>query len=275
MGSNFSIFGSPLPSSPLKASSHNRDPIGNLKHRFETKNSTSNCSREGVESPSPRDCNGGHQSILKLKNKEFIEESFKLQDETSLQLELVTASPSMANASKSSRIFSDKIVKQQVSIEYEENPENEQIHLKSPTEIHSKTQQGNTVSFPESTSTDLHQLKRMRPSSASRGSFFGGAIEDTTEVSKIETNRDTHSNDESIGLSQLLVPRYVERSNLENSVGRGNYSQQILTSHHLFHEYNGLASLRNTASCYEANHNNHIVSNFQSKISYPQRECVS
>jgi hypothetical protein len=125
--------------------SHNRDSIGKLKHRFETKNS--NCSSEGVVSSFPRDCNGKHQGIVKLKNnKEFIGECFKLQDETSCQLELVAASPSMANASKFYRTFSDKIVKQQGSIEHEENPENELIYLNSPTEIHSKTQQGSTAS---------------------------------------------------------------------------------------------------------------------------------
>jgi hypothetical protein len=250
--------------------SHNRDSIGKLKHRFETKNS--NCSSEGVVSSFPRDCNGKHQGIVKLKNnKEFIGECFKLQDETSCQLELVAASPSMANASKFYRTFSDKIVKQQGSIEHEENPENELIYLKSPTEIHSKTQQGSTASFPESTSTNLHQLKRMRPSSASRGSFFGDAIEHSTEVSSIiETNRDPQSNEEGIGFSPLHVPRDAERRNLEYSVGLGNYLQQILTSHHLFRDYNGLASLQNTASSYDENLNNQAVSILQSKISYPK-----
>lgn len=272
MGSNFSIFGSPSPSSSFKTSSHNRDSIGNLKPRFETKITNYSC--EEAESSSSRVCNGGHQGIVTLKDKEFIGESFKLQDEAPCQLELVAASPSMVNASKFSHQLLDKIVKQQVSIEYEENTEIKNTTFKSPTETLRKIRQGNIVSFPESTSTDLHQLKRMRPSSASRGTLLGGAMKSSTEVNRIETNRDTRSNEESIICSQLRPPEEGERPNSEYPVGRDRCSQQTTTSHHSFHEFDRLASLQNTASSYDANPNNQVASSFQRIVSHPQREYI-
>jgi hypothetical protein len=272
MGSNFSIFGFSSPSSSFKTSSHNRDPIGNLKDRFETKTTRDYC--EGAESSSSRVCNGGHQGVLRLKGTEFIGEKLKLQDEAPCQLELVAATPSMVNASKFSHALLDNIVKQPVSIKYEENTEIIHTTFKSPIETPSKIRQGNRASFPESISTDLHQLKRMRPSSSSRGNLLGGAMENSAEVNRIETNRDTRSNEDSIVYSQLRLSEERERSNSEYTVGRGRSSQQTSTSHYSIYELNGLASLENTTSCYDANPNNQVVSSFQRRLNYPQRECA-
>jgi hypothetical protein len=278
MGSNFSIFGTTsTSSSSCETSSRNCQTTGILKYKFETKSNKS--SRAGIPSYSPRGGIGEHPQGLKLTSKELQVENQHVQGKTLRQLELVKA-PSMPDEYKFSQKKSNNSVKQG-SYEDKENQEIEHAYLATQTEIDKTQESACQISASESRSSALHQLKRMR-ASPSHKTFSGNAIKDSevanAEAQRMEASRNSRSNEPNIIFDQLLNPRGGERIKFGCSEDQDGYLQQTLDAssmfYPLYHEYRGLASLQNTAPCYDMAPKCTAESNFQCATRSKQNECV-